>query len=155
MHSRLIFFLIFCLCLSACAANLAQKQAENSLTLFFHYLSDEEYQKAAGLFGGSYENLQAMNPLIPPEDHEQLWQAGCKINGFQCLPILHVVRTEQTDEDNFLFIVEFRETTGDTLKVSACCGANENELQPASQFEYHVVKSGSQFLVQELPVYIP
>ena len=63
-------------------------EAEAALTHFFDYLDSGDYQEAADLYGGSYLELQAMNPLLPLKDHESLWRAACTINGYQCLAVI-------------------------------------------------------------------
>ena len=158
MQTRLAALFLLCLCLTACAANSAGNdlpKAEESLTAFFQYLNDGDYQKAAELFGGSYESLESMNPLIPPEDREQLWQAGCSLNGLQCLPVLQVVNSEQTADNEYLFTVTFKKADGGILETGPCCGEDKNTEQTSSSFLYHVIKDKNRFLISDLPVYIP
>lgn len=135
------------------AAEIAQ--AEDTLRIFFQYLADGEYQKADALYGGGYETLQSMNPLVPPEDHDLLWQMGCTVNGLQCLPLLRVINSQQISEDEFLITVEFKGADGQAFVRGPCCGASEAEMPPVSQFEYQVARRNGRFQVLNPPVYVP
>lgn len=130
-------------------------RAEETLTGFFQFLAEGDYRQAADLYGGDYDVLRAMNPLVPADDYESLWRAGCTVNGFQCLPVLKVVEAEQVSEDEFLFTVEFAAVDGGIFVKGPCCGADESETEHRSQFEYHVIRSTGRYRVQETPIYTP
>jgi hypothetical protein len=45
---------------------------------------------------------------------------------------------------------------GSLFVLGPCCGANETEMPPVSQFEYKVTRDASgQFVVMDLPPYVP
>lgn len=158
MRSGLAALLLLCIFLSACTPNSSTdqvSQAEETLTDFFQFLADGDYRQAAELYGGDYDQLRDMNPSISPDDYESLWRSGCTVNGFQCLPVLKVVKAEQISEDEFLFTMEFAAADGSVFISGSCCGADESEAESLSQFEYHVIRSAGQYCVQETPIYIP
>jgi hypothetical protein len=51
----------------------------------FTALHDEQYDRAASLFGGLYDYLSILNPTPGPRDLAALLRLGCTVNGLQCL----------------------------------------------------------------------
>jgi hypothetical protein len=129
--------------------------AEITLTRFFEYLNNKDYQQAARLYGGDYDNLWAMNPAIPPDDREALWESACEVNGFQCLPVLRIVSAQEVSAEEFLFMVEFASLDGERFELGSCCGAEDEDLAAEAQFRYHVDSINGEYLVREMPVYVP
>ena len=122
---------------------------------FFALLNAEKYTEAATLYGGSYEGLQANNPDIDPSDHAALWSRGCKQNGFQCLEIRSTTFKELVG-DSYVFQVEFNNPDGSLFVLGPCCGANETEMPPVSQFEYTVSRNAEhRYVVMNTPPYVP
>lgn len=148
----LLVFVLF----SACYPSLSDSEkASRVLTSFFSELSNGNYSEAADLYGGSYEILSNFNPDLNADDHAALWKNGCKINGLQCLTIRTITFNELSDSGEYVFTVEFNDPAGNLFVLEACCGEDPT-TPPQFQFEYRVVKSvDGEFLVLDLPVYVP
>ena len=129
--------------------------AQESLVAFFYLLNQGDYTQADMLYGGPYDALAASNPALSPDDHIGLLQNGCEINGFQCLQVRSTVLQAQTGPDEFQFSVEFSQENGDLFVRGPCCGASETDMPPQSQFSFGVKKVNGQYLVMDLPVYVP
>src|SRR6185436_20573902 len=107
------------------------------------------------LYGGSYEELQNNNPNVDPSDHAKLLENACEINGHNCLPARTAIFKE-LQGDTYVFQVEFSNPDGSLFVLGPCCGADETEMPPVSQFEYHVARpADGTFRVMELPPYTP
>jgi hypothetical protein len=140
---------------AACTASLQESDsARQALIDYFNALEKGDYAAAAALYGGSYENLQGMNPDIDSTDYTALLERGCMQNGLQCLVTRSVGLDEQVG-DTYVFLVEFSNPDGSLFVRGPCCGASETEMPSVSQFSYTVVNTGGKYLVQELPVYVP
>lgn len=127
---------------TSAAADL--EQAQSALVSFFSALQGGRYTEASMLFGGSYQDLTGFNPMVPVDDQAQLLQNACTVNGFQCLEIQNIVEARAVSPTEFAFVVEFQNEDGSLF------------TQPTrSQWNYTVEKVGDQFLVQQLPVYLP
>ena len=129
--------------------------ARAALTAFFDALNEGEYVKAAALYGGSYEELAAMNPSVDANDHAALLENACTLNGYQCLKVKSIVQQTQTASGAFTFTVEFTTAEGGLFGVGPCCGEAGTVAPLKTQFAYTVQKAGEAFRVQELPVYMP
>jgi len=157
MNLRKMMFLLYIglILLSACAMQAdASDQARQGLMTFFDNLSKGNYEKAAELYGGSYETLVSWNPELNPDDHAALWQGGCQVNGLQCLTVRSATFNERTTAGEYIFTLEFNDPAGDLFTLEGCCG--DTTVSPVSQFEYHVVQGGDgKFQVTDMPVYVP
>jgi hypothetical protein len=133
-----------------------EELALQSLMYFFEHLSAGRYEEASQLYGGSYEVLIDNSPTLDPQDHAALWQAACTENGFQCLRVRSARLQEQmVSRAEFRFIVEFSTPDGELFVRGPCCGANETEMPPESEFSFAVVRSkDGAYRVQDLPVYV-
>jgi len=153
---RLILLAAALLLLAACAApSTDSESARQTLIDFFDYLHNKQYTQADALFGGDYEGLTSKNPDLNPNDHAALWQHGCRINGYQCLPVRSATLKDHHG-DTFVFFVEFNNPDGSLFVRGPCCGATETEMPSASHFEFRVVGTADgQFKVLDLPVYVP
>ena len=130
-------------------------EAQQALIDFFARLNAEKYAEADALYGGSYEQLQVFNPGADPSDHATLWASACEMSGLQCL-IVRTATFKRLEGDTYVFQVEFNNADGSLFILGPCCGANETEMPPVSQFEYKVTRSASrQFVVMDLPPYVP
>ena len=151
----LTFSLIIFMLLAGCTSvSNDQESAHQVLVDFFQYLSSAQYEDAAKLFAGDYEVLRGNNPGVGSQDYIQLLQNACQFNGFQCLPVLTSEFKEQKG-DIQVFTVEFSNPDGSLFVLGPCCGADETEQPPQSQFEFRVQKMGGDFKVLDLPVYVP
>ncbi len=134
----------------------SQSEAETTLRDFFASLNSGDYAKAQALYGGSYELLQDMNPLVDPNDAVTLFNNGCTMNGFQCLRVMNVMAGAQNSDGEFVFLVTFLNANGTQFVQGPCCGASETDSPSKSEFEYTVMQnSQGQFVVMDLPPYVP
>ena len=132
------------------------EKARNALSSFFELLSQREYERAASLYGGDYQSLRDWNPLLDPQDHTALLKNGCEINGLQCLQVKRFDDEKEVSLAEYDFTVEFANKDGSLFTRGPCCGANETDMPPESQFAYTVIRNCvGEFLVVELPVYVP
>ena len=130
-------------------------EAQQTLINFFSLLNAENYAEADALYGGSYEQLQVFNPDADPSDHDTLWASACEMSGLQCLTVRKAT-FKNLQGDTYVFQVEFNNPDGSLFVLGPCCGANETEMPPVSQFEYKVTRNASgQFVVMDLPPYLP
>ncbi|BBB47106.1 outer membrane protein assembly factor BamD [Pelolinea submarina] len=158
MKRALAGLVLLCFALLACTprqTTAAISTAESALIDFIQALSDGNYERAAQLYGGSYEQLRAMNPQNDPDDLAGLWQAGCEVNGLVCLPVGRVIERTKVSEEEMQFIVEFRENDGQVFSLGPCCGAEENAAAPRSAFEFHVLNQNGFPLIMDMPALIP
>ena len=159
MNKAIIFFLLGML-ITGCSIpspklNSDSDEAHASLVSFFELLNAKEYNKAASIYGGSYDGLQDINPSVDPADHAKLLENACEINGNKCYLVRSATFME-AQGDTFIFQVEFNNPDGSLFVRGPCCGANETEMPPESQFEYKVKKTtNGKFLVMDLPIYVP
>ena len=164
MKRTLFFVFVMASLLTACAAPTPVAEgptdldhARQTLIDFFSLLSNGEYAEAVGRQAYDaefYESARQNNPAVDPEDSVALMEATCTYQ-FRCLEILQVVSGEQLSDREFMFVVEFANPGGTLFVLGPCCGADETEMPPVSQFQYTVEKVGSEFLVHGGPVYVP
>jgi hypothetical protein len=119
-------------------------RARTALNAYFDALFEGRYADAVHLYGGSYKPLTDLNVSTAPEDHAELLQRGCTVNGFQCMRIKTVVQEANPEADTFAFTIEFQDRDGNLFAHDG-----------TSQYPYTVEKFNDTFLVQELPVYVP
>ncbi|HNQ95648.1 MAG TPA: hypothetical protein PKK96_11465 [Anaerolineales bacterium] len=129
--------------------------AQTLLIQFFDLLNAKQYAKADLFYGGGYEQLRVFNASADPEDHAALWSWACENAGLQCLTV-RTATLKNSDSDTFAFLVEFNNPDGSLFVLGPCCGADETEMPPVSQFEYRVARdSDGQLKVMDLPPYTP
>jgi hypothetical protein len=148
-------FLIALFVFASCTNKAEVEAAQSSLTAFFDSLAEGDYTQAANLYGGSYNALKNMNPLVPGEEHAALWEMACTVNGYQCLPVLSIESVKRISAGEYLFAVKFRDSNGEEFVMDQNCGCGMVGVGAADEFEYHVEKSNGTFLVHESPPYIP
>jgi hypothetical protein len=148
---RLLIALITLALLTACSSTSQdEQQARQALVDFFGNLNAGEYEKAAELYGGSYEILVDFNPALDPENRPALLKNGCEINGLQCLTVLTADFKEINAEGEYVFVVQFKNADGKLFVQQP------PNTQPVFIFEYRVQKtSEDNFVVLDLPVYVP
>lgn len=130
-------------------------EAQETLINFFELLNSKQYAEADSLYGGDYEQLQIFNAQADPSDHTALWAWSCEKSGLQCLKV-RTATFKNLQGDTYVFQVEFSNPDGSLFVLGPCCGANETEMPPVSQFEYHIARtSDGQFHVMDLPPYTP
>jgi hypothetical protein len=130
-------------------------EAHDVLVDFLTLLHTRHYAEAVSLYGGEYEQLQVFNPEIDPNDHLALWTWTCDHQLLQCLEVRSATFSELSG-DSYIFQVEFNNSDGSLFVLGPCCGANETEMSPVSQFEYTVSRNTEhRFVVMNLPPYVP
>ena len=131
-------------------------QAQAVLTEYFQSLNQGMYERAVALYGGSYEELEYLNPTIDPDDKAELLQAGCDFNGFMCFPMLSNVLVLIENQNKFFFDVEFANPDGSLFVLGPCCGATEEIMPPISLFTVQVSCDDTGLCqVLDLPPYVP
>ena len=162
------FFLIVTLVLAACTSKpvvteapaqtslpSTVNEAQNTLVNFLTLLHSRNYADAVPFYGGDYEQLQVFNTEIDPADHLALWTWACDHQLLQCLEVRSATFQQQVG-DSYIFQVEFSNPDGSLFVLGPCCGANETEMPPVSQFEYTVTRNADgTFAVMNTPPYVP
>ncbi len=166
MKQVLFFMIAVASLLAACVAPVPTTQAptdlehaQQTLIDFFSLLHNGEYSEAIERFADDadtqfYETARQNNVDVDPNNEAALMEAACTYQ-LRCMEILNVVSGEQISDTEFVFTVEFANEDGTLFVLGPCCGSNETEMPPVSQFEYRVEKVGSEFLVHGSPVYVP
>ena len=158
MKHLISLFVIFFL--AACAAqslptDSEADEARSTLVNFLALLNTGDYEEAVPLYGGEYEALQVFNPEIDPADHLALWAWVCQNRLLQCLEVRSTTLLHQ-EGDTYVFQVEFNNPDGSLFVLGPCCGANETEMPPVSEFEFTVTKDmEGRFIVMNTPPYVP
>ncbi len=130
-------------------------EASQALGEFFTLLHVKNYGAAVPLYGGEYVTLQEWNPDIDSSDYAALWKNACELNGLQCLEV-RSAKMQNQEGNTFVFQVEFSNPDGSLFVLGPCCGADETEMPPVSQFEYTVVRnSRGTLVVMNTPPYVP
>jgi Tol biopolymer transport system component len=118
-------------------------RARGALVKFLSLLHDGRYAEAVSYYGGDYQVLRDRNPTVPPNDYAWLLKNGCTVNGLQCFAVKAIVDEQEISPGEYVFTVEFAQ------------GDPSARQPPAGQINFTVVKVEGEFLVQELPVYVP
>lgn len=130
-------------------------EAQEMLINFFDLLNSKQYAEANALYGGDYGQLRVFSTEVDPEDHAKLWSNACGLAGLQCLKV-RSASFKALQGETYIFEVEFSNPDGSLFVRGPCCGANETEMPPVSQFEYRVARNADgKFLVMDLPPYVP
>jgi len=133
-----------------------EPQALSALFDFYDSLNQGAYEKAASLYGGTYDTLQYFNPEIDPMDNISLLQAGCEFNGIMCLQVLKATLMEENNPIEFVYEVSFSNQNGSLFVLGPCCGATEEEMPPVSEFTVKVIcESKKNCFVLDLPPFVP
>jgi hypothetical protein len=131
------------------------QETHDVLVNFLTLLHTKQYADAVPLYGGEYEPLQLSNPEIDPTDHVALWTWACDHQLLQCLEVRSATFKELRG-DSYVFQVEFNNPDGSLFVLGPCCGANETEMPPVSQFEYTVSRNAeNRYVDMNTPPYVP
>ena len=129
--------------------------AQETLVKFFELLNAKQYAEADLLYGGEYDQLQIFRSDADPSDHAALWSNACELAGLQCLKVRTALLKNQQG-NTYTFQVEFSNPDSSLFVLGPCCGADETEMPPVSQFEVHVkMTDDGTFRVLDLPPYTP
>ncbi len=145
----MVVLLLLVLALTGCTAGESDK-AQTALKDYFIYLSQGEFGQAAEHYGGDYDVLADWNPDVDPTDHARLLEMGCLVNGLQCLPIREIGAIEHSADGVYELYVQFENQDGSLFVLNAA-----DPAETKSTFKYTVFLSGENFLVRELPLYLP
>lgn len=130
-------------------------EAHDVLVSFLSLLHTGDYVEATALYGGEYDQLQVFNTEIDPADHVALWAWACDNQLLQCLKVRSAT-FQKLVGDSYVFQVEFNNPDGSLFVLGPCCGANETEMPPISQFEYTVSRNAEhKYVVMNTPPYVP
>jgi hypothetical protein len=130
-------------------------EAHDVLVDFLTLLHTKNFTEAAPLYGGEYEQLQVFNTEIDQNDHVALWTWACDHQLLQCLQVRSAAFRELRG-DSYVFQVEFSNPDGSLFVLGPCCGSNETEMPPVSQFEFTVSRNTDhRFVVMNMPPYVP
>jgi hypothetical protein len=130
-------------------------EAHDVLVNFLTLLHMKNYAEAVSLYEGEYEQLQVFNTEIDPNDHLALWTWACDHQLLQCLEVRSAT-FQNLVGDSYIFQVEFNNPDGSLFVLGPCCGANETEMPPVSQFEFTVTRNpDGRFVVMNTPPYVP
>lgn len=128
------------------------EQARDILENYLVALHDGDYARAANLYGGDTELLQAWNPDVG-NDIPTLLGLACTQNGVQCL-LPRAITYRAPDEDGgYHFYVEFNNDDQTLFRQGPCCG--ETDGPTLSQFSFYVEESPDGLVVTDLPPYVP
>lgn len=116
------------------------------------------YDRAAALYGGSYDTLIEMNPNIDPGDRAVLLRNACEVNGFQCLRLRDVISSIAVRGEGgariVFFVVYLADRDDEIFALGACCGGEGGLPQIRFTFNVKELEDGA-FRVVDLPPYIP
>jgi len=130
-------------------------EAHATLIQFFDLLNSKQYADADSLYDGDYDQLKVFSADTNPTDHAKLWADACQLAGLQCLKV-RTATFKNLQGDTYVFQVEFSNPDGSLFVQGPCCGSDETEMPPVSQFEYSVARNtDGKFLVMEIPPYVP
>ena len=122
---------------------------------FLTLLHTRHYVDAVSLYGGEYEQLQVFNTEIDRNDHVALWSWACDHQLLQCLEVRSATFKELRG-DLYIIQVEFNNPDGSLFILGPCCGAEETEMPPVSQFEFTVSRNTDRrFVMMNMPPYVP
>lgn len=132
------------------------ERARHVLVDFLQSLHDGQYDKAAQLYGGTYQTMIDHNPSINPNDHSALLRNACAINGAQCLLVKSAGMDTIVSETQFVFNVELLNADGTLFVLGPCCGGNETDFPPQSAFHFMVLKvDKDRYVAKDMPPYAP
>jgi len=130
-------------------------EAHEVLVSFLTLLHAKKYAEAVPLYGGDYDSLLVFNPQIDPENKIALWTRACDNLLLRCLEVRSAT-FKNLSGDSYVFQVEFSNPDGSLFVLGPCCGANETEMPPVSQFEYTVSRNAEhRYVVMDPPPYVP
>lgn len=127
--------------------------AQAALTEYLTALNSGDFILGAKFYGGETETLAGWNPDIE-NDLPQWLERGCTQNGLQCLPVRSILYRGPDARGGYQFLVEFSAEDGSLFHQGPCCGDESEGPFPAS-FTFSVIKPGENWLVMDLPPYLP
>lgn len=130
-----------------------RESAQDALYKYLNALNGEDYILAAKLYGGKTEEFKVWNPDIT--DNLPKWlELGCTQNGLQCMPVRAILYRGPDARGGYQFLVEFTAPDGGLFHQGPCCGDKSDGPFPAN-FTFSVIKPDENWLVMDLPPYMP
>lgn len=160
MNIKSVFSLFLILLLTACSGAADRddlESAQRTLENYFFSLANGDYGTAVDLMADNPEFWLAArqnNPEVNPNDPAALMAAACQYQ-YMCLPLREVISAQQLSPDEYRFVVRFSAPDGELFVLGPCCGADETEMPPVSEFSYSVIRSDGQFRAAAEPIYVP
>jgi hypothetical protein len=131
------------------SANTEQKNqylAQLALNNFLNFLYQRQYNQVTNYYGGSYEQIEKLNPGVNKEEKAILWQNFCQKNKGVCL-IPKIYNSNQEDNNTYNFSVQYYNEDNSLYSTPGCpCKGGGQD-----SFSFTVVKNGIQYLVMDLP----
>ncbi len=122
---------------------------------YFSLLNEGNYKEAMYYHGAGYETLYAWNGGVSPADRITLFKNGCEMNGWQCLKVKKILKTEKISDTETKFTVQFQNNDGSLFERGPCCGSTEEQDPTQREFTYNVKKTKNGFMVMNEPLYVP
>lgn len=115
---------------------------ETLMKAYFNSLYDENYDKVATYYGGTYEELQGYHPQMDNNDHAALFKAYIEITGGQLVKIESIINiNEIRTNEEYSFELTFIDKKG-------------NSFREGMVYTYSVKKVDGRYKVMELPPYL-
>jgi hypothetical protein len=135
------------------APDAERESAQEALSEFLNALNSGDFILGAKLYGGETEILESWNPDV--QNNLPIWlERGCTQNGLQCLPVRTILYRGPDVRDGYQFLVELTAPDGSLFHQGPCCGDESEGPFPAS-FTFSVIKPDENWLVMDLPPYMP
>ena len=150
---RFFFLVLTAVLLFSCTSRSEANIAEETMRAFFSALANGNYESAASMYGGGYEELAQMNPDIAQTDYAILWKNGCDFNGFVCMEVLDVVSVTE-GASQIEFNITFKTKDGGLFQFTGCCG--ETLPEPITKYAIIVrADAAGKYKVNSMPPYVP
>jgi hypothetical protein len=133
--------------------DLPEAAGRAALLTFFSSLYLGDYEAAASLYGGDFNELDGYDPREAEEDLAVYWDHTC--DQHLCLPVAEITASTIVSEDELLLEAVFMWDDGRRLEIGACCGGNPAEFPPVWRFRYPVMLVQGQWKVMRGPLFIP
>lgn len=142
---KIYFILITLLLVMTGCTGKAEEYPDDPETLvqaYFNSLYDENYEKVATYYGGTYEELQGYHPQMNGNDHAALFEAYIEITGGQLVNIESIIKiNEIRTNEEYSFELTFIDKKGTSFREGMV-------------YTYSVKKVDGQYKVMELPPYL-
>lgn len=132
------------------------KAAQQLLEDFFDLARRNKFNEAAELIElaqSEWESFAVYSDGEDISDHARVIENHCLATG-TCLRV-KVIATERVDNETYRFNVQFLNSNGSIFELGPCCGAEEEDVAPQSEFDYDVKKIDGSFKVVTPPLYRP
>jgi hypothetical protein len=130
-------------------------RARAVLDRYWSHLAEGRYEEAAQLYGGNWRDVA--RHWVDPVDADTLSTAGFLRHACGGLLVCdlrlgHVLDVELRDPTRLALRVTLMTPSGETFRRGPCCG---EEGEPESDYEFVLRRERGDFVVEELPIYVP